>query len=601
MLYRWKSASLRSQLVAIMMALMLVALTATGAGTLTLLHSFLQGQVDDKLRAAVESARQQQSFSQLQETNSTVPTDYSLMLFSPGLPPYTFGGDKESHPALSTFSSVEARERQQMPFQVRGSEGGNWRVVAVSVVDNNNRGAVVVIGLPLDPVDSVMEHAALVVVGVGLLTLVLAFFIATWTVSRSFRPLARVEKTAAAIAAGDLSQRVEVENPGTEVGRLGSSLNAMLAHIETAFAARMASEARMRRFAADASHELRTPLVTIRGFSELYRHGALSTPEDVATAMGRIESEAKRMGAMVEDLLLLARIDEQRPLQQKPADLLLLANDAVVDTQASDRSRTITLTGIDGAAPAAAPVLGDEAKLRQVVSNLVGNALRYTPEGTPVEIGVGVRTAPDGTRQSVIEVRDHGPGVPDDEAARIFERFYRADTSGPGRPAAADLAWRSWPPSSARIPGPCGSGRPTAVVPRWWSASRSWTKRPRNGPQRTYPHRGRRRCPAGAPPAYARGVRKIRMRQPLPRQLSPKMSAQYVTADPLTVTVLRRAAAASRAFERPFHEHHLRRYGTPPAEVRQRAGHGGEDQRGRPRHETGAGRAPGQLAGLRGD
>ena len=230
--------------------------------------------------------------------------------------------------------------------------------MAVNVVDNNQRSAVVVIGLPLDPVDSVMEHAALVVVGVGLLTLVLAFFIATWTVSRSFRPLARVEKTAAAIAAGDLSRRVEVENPGTEVGRLGSSLNAMLAHIETAFAARMASEARMRRFAADASHELRTPLVTIRGFSELYRHGALSTPEDVATAMGRIESEAKRMGAMVEDLLLLARIDEQRPLQQKPADLLLLAHDAVVDTQASDRSRTITLTGLDGAAPAAGPGAG---------------------------------------------------------------------------------------------------------------------------------------------------------------------------------------------------------------------------------------------------
>lgn len=185
----------------------------------------------------------------------------------------------------------------------------------------------------------------------------------------------------------------------------------------------------MRRFAADASHELRTPLVTIRGFSELYRHGALTTPEDVATAMGRIESEAKRMGAMVEDLLLLARIDEQRPLQKKPADLLLLANDAVVDTQASDRNRSITLTGLDGTAPAPAPVLGDEAKLRQVLGNLVGNALRYTPEGTPIELAVGVRSAPDGTRQSVIEVRDHGPGVTDEEADRIFERFYRADTS----------------------------------------------------------------------------------------------------------------------------------------------------------------------------
>jgi len=145
--------------------------------------------------------------------------------------------------------------------------------------------------------------------------------------------------------------------------------------------------------------------------------------------MGRIESEAKRMGAMVEDLLLLARIDEQRPLQQKPADLLLLAHDAVVDTQASDRSRVISLRGLDGGSGAPAPVLGDEAKLRQVIGNLVGNALRYTPEGTPIELAVGVRTDPDGARRSVIEVRDHGPGVPEDEAARIFERFYRADTS----------------------------------------------------------------------------------------------------------------------------------------------------------------------------
>ncbi|WP_186467028.1 HAMP domain-containing sensor histidine kinase [Arthrobacter sp. UKPF54-2] len=429
MLHRWKAASLRSQLVAIMMALMLVALTATGAGTLALLHSYLQGQVDDKLKAAVETARQQQSFSQLQDQNPNVPTDYSLMLFSPGQPAYVFGGSKGSRPSIGSISPEEARSRGEAPFQVRGTDGRNWRVVAVNVLDGNQRAAVVVIGLPLYPVDSVMEHAALVVVGVGLLTLVLAFFIATWTVTRSFRPLARVEKTAAAIAAGDLSRRVEVENPDTEVGRLSRSLNAMLAHIESAFASRMASEARMRRFAADASHELRTPLVTIRGFSELYRHGALATPEDVATAMGRIESEAKRMGAMVEDLLLLARIDEQRPLQQKPADLLLLAHDAVVDTQASDRSRVISLRGLDGGPGAPAPVLGDEAKLRQVIGNLVGNALRYTPEGTPIELAVGVRTEADGGRRSVIEVRDHGPGVPDDEAARIFERFYRADTS----------------------------------------------------------------------------------------------------------------------------------------------------------------------------
>lgn len=414
---------------AIMMALMLVALTATGTGTLTLVHSYLQGQVDDKLEAAVKSARQQRSFDQLQIPNPSVPTDYSLIVLRPGQPAYVFGGSKDIRPDVESISAAEVSARQAKPYQVRGTDGLNWRVVAVNVLEDSQRSAVVIVGLPLDPVDEVVQHAANMVVGVGLLTLLLAFFIATWTVSRSFRPLGRVEKTAAAIAAGDLSRRVEVENPGTEVGRLGSSLNAMLAHIETAFAARMASEGRMRRFAADASHELRTPLVTIRGFSELYRHGALASEEDIATAMGRIESEAKRMGSMVEDLLLLARLDEQRPLQEKPVDLQLIAHDAVVDTQASDRDRAISLTGLDGGNAAPAPVLGDEAKLRQVVGNLVGNALRYTPEGTPIELAVGVRAGEDGSPRSVIEVRDHGPGISEGEAPKVFERFYRADTS----------------------------------------------------------------------------------------------------------------------------------------------------------------------------
>ena len=427
MLQRWKAASLRSQLVAIIMGLLLLALAATGAGTLTLVKSYLQGQVDDKLKAAVALAQDQQSFDKLSEPNPAVPTDYSLTLYVPGLSPYPFGGMQGDRPAIANITPAEAKARGNAPFQVSGTAGSNWRVVAVGVVANGQNG-VVIIGLPLTPVDKVMEHAVLVVVGVGLLTLVLAFFIATWTVARSFRPLARVEKTAAAIAAGDLSRRVEIDNPHTEVGRLGASLNAMLAHIEASFAARAASEARMRRFAADASHELRTPLVTIRGFSELYRHGALATPEDVATAMGRIESEAKRMGSMVEDLLLLARLDEQRPLQLKPVDLQLLAHDAVVDTKASSGNRNITLIGLDGSSPTPAPVQGDEAKLRQVIGNLVGNALRYTPEGTPIELAVGVRTSPEGAF-SVIEIRDHGAGIPEAETNKIFERFYRADTS----------------------------------------------------------------------------------------------------------------------------------------------------------------------------
>ena len=415
------------------MGLLLLALAATGAGTLTLVKSYLQGQVDDKLKAAVALAQDQQSFDKLAQpnpstpTDTAVPTDYSLTLYVPGLEPYPFGGSQSDRPAIANITAAEAKLRGNSPFQVKGTAGTNWRVVAIGVTANGQNG-VVIIGLPLTPVDKVMEHAVLVVVGVGLLTLVLAFFIATWTVARSFRPLAKVEKTAAAIAAGDLSRRVEVDNPHTEVGRLGGSLNAMLAHIEASFAARAASEGRMRRFAADASHELRTPLVTIRGFSELYRHGALATKEDVAMAMGRIESEAKRMGSMVEDLLMLARLDEQRPLQLKPVDLQLLAHDAVVDTKASSGDRTITLTGLDDASPTAAPVQGDEAKLRQVIGNLVGNALRYTPEGSPIELAVGVRNTPSGS-VSVIEIRDHGPGIPETETNKIFERFYRADTS----------------------------------------------------------------------------------------------------------------------------------------------------------------------------
>ena len=148
----------------------------------------------------------------------------------------------------------------------------------------------------------------------------------------------------------------------------------------------------MRRFAADASHELRTPLVTIRGFSELYRHGALATPEDVATAMGRIESEAKRMGAMVEDLLLLARIDEQRPLQRSPRTCCCLPTMPWWTPRPATAAAPSPSPGSTAAPPCPAPVLGDEAKLRQVVSNLVGNALRYTPEGTPIELAVGTRT-----------------------------------------------------------------------------------------------------------------------------------------------------------------------------------------------------------------
>jgi two-component system, OmpR family, sensor kinase len=245
-------------------------------------------------------------------------------------------------------------------------------------------------------------------------------------VHRSLRPLSEVERTAAAIAAGQLDRRVPTRDPRTEVGRLSLALNGMLAQIQSAMAASESSaekargsEERMRRFITDASHELRTPLTTIRGFAELYRQGAAN---DVEMLMSRIESESSRMGLLVEDLLLLARLDAQRPLDRRRVDLLVLASDAVHDARSIAPKRTITMEVFDG--PGTPEVLGDEPRLRQVLSNLMTNALQHTPDTADVTVRVGTD---DGT--AVIEVCDKGPGMNVEDAHRVFERFYRADSS----------------------------------------------------------------------------------------------------------------------------------------------------------------------------
>lgn len=212
----------------------------------------------------------------------------------------------------------------------------------------------------------------------------------------------------------------------TEIGRLSASLNTMLGQLERAFADRAASETRMRNFVSDVSHELRTPLFGIKGFTELYRMGALTDRADVDTTMQRIEQEASSTAALTDDLLLLAQLDEAPEAQLEPApmDLRTLANDARHDLRALDPSRPVELTGPGGGPPGPAPVSGDEARLRQVVSNLVGNAVTHTPPGTPVRIGVG--TSGD---RAVLEIADQGPGMTPDQASRVFDRFYRADRS----------------------------------------------------------------------------------------------------------------------------------------------------------------------------
>jgi two-component system OmpR family sensor kinase len=324
------------------------------------------------------------------------------------------------------------------PVVVEAADGTDWLLMSRDVSD----GLTVIAGVDLDKDDATLARLVALQVIVGLVILVLLGSAAYVLVRNSLRPLTEVERTARAIAAGDLSQRVPAGDEHTEVGRLSLALNGMLARIERSFRAQQASEeqaraseTRMRRFVADASHELRTPLTSIRGFAELYRQGAVGSPEETARLMQRIESEGARMGVLVEDLLQLARLDQQRPLTITPVDLAEVAGDAVHDARAVQPDRPISLH-LDESLSEVPVVLGDEARLRQVVSNLVTNALVHTPRTAPVTVRISDEPAAgdasaDGDDGGVVvlQVADQGPGMAPEDAARVFERFYRADPS----------------------------------------------------------------------------------------------------------------------------------------------------------------------------
>jgi len=303
--------------------------------------------------------------------------------------------------------TVDGRSGADTRFRVRAESG--------PMLDSQ-----IVVALPLRDVDETLQRLLLVialVIGAILLALALA---ARTVIRIGLAPLDRIEQTAGAIAAGDLSHRVEIADPRTEVGRLGGAFNGMLDRLERAFAEREASEGRLRRFLADASHELRTPLASIRGYAELSRLGVVRADAETTRSMRRIEDEAARMGVLVEDLLTLARLDQVSEAARAPVDLARLAADAVEDARATARDREIALV-----AEPRATVLGDADQLRQVLGNLLRNALVHTPAGTPVEVTVSV----DGLRVA-LEVRDHGAGLPTKRAEALFERFWRP---GPGR------------------------------------------------------------------------------------------------------------------------------------------------------------------------
>jgi two-component system, OmpR family, sensor kinase len=416
------AVSLRIGLVAATLLLAACGLTASGIAVTEILRHSLIKRVDQTLEEASRGWAQAPRALLPVRRGPTLdhpPSNFYVRYVTADGHTTTVVNDSNAEPALQGNGDVGPE-----PITVGSTATGGvpWRVMSM----RGPTGRLVTVAYDLSGVEQTVRSLILLQFGIGGVVLLVLGLAGSWVVHRSLRPLTEVEHTAAAIAAGELDRRVPERDPRTEVGRLSQALNGMLAQIQRAFASSESSaekartsEERMRRFITDASHELRTPLTTIRGFAELYRQGAA---RDMEMVMSRIESESRRMGLLVDDLLLLARLDAQRPIERTRVDLLALATDAVHDAQAVAPKRNITMEVLDG--PGTPEVLGDEARLRQVLGNLVTNALQHTPESADIVVRVGTDV-----EDVILEVVDAGPGMSQRDALRIFERFYRTDSS----------------------------------------------------------------------------------------------------------------------------------------------------------------------------
>ena len=424
----WRRTPLWLRLISATLCLVALGLTLTGAFGVRLLRGYLVDRVDEQLAGAV---RQLDSQTVPQPGGAYVPSQFDLTILDAD-------GDERgswssaltrSRPDVPELTVDEATERAGNPFTVDAAEGdGRWRVLALPLADGSGSA---VIATSLDEVDATVKRLVNIDLIVGLMVLAGLALVGVSMVRTALRPLGEIEVTAAAIGRGDLGRRVPDHHPGTEMGRLSRALNAMLEQVERAFRAQARSETRarqseqrMRRFIADASHELRTPLTSIRGFAELHRQGAVTDPEAVSDLLRRIEGEAERMGLLVDDLLLLARLDQQRPMEKAPVDVGEVTREAVEAARAAAPDRRVELE-----APATPlTVDGDAARLRQVITNLLGNALAYSPDGSPVSVRAA-RIELDGRPQVAVEVVDRGQGLTPEQSARVFERFYRTDAA----------------------------------------------------------------------------------------------------------------------------------------------------------------------------
>ena len=418
---RLEAVPLRARLVLILLVLMTTSLVVTSLSTAFFVQRDLIARIDAELRAVARPVAAQKLDDLRSGTTTTLGYAFVLQPTDGSAPTIVRPAGEDHTPAVPTLSPTNPVVRNGTPFTVSSTDGDlTWRFIAGVVGDND---ATFAVGVPLSSVNKTITRLLLTAGLFSVFILAISALLGWYAVKRAFRPLSKIEDTAAAIAAGDLTQRIPIRQADDEVTSLARSLNVMLTQIESSFAMREASEDRMRQFVSDASHELRTPLATVRGYAELYRQGAVNEAESVSAAMDRIEGEASRMSGLVEDLLTLARLGEEPEIAAGEVDLTVIAADAVQDARARVQGRRISLLGIDGPV-GPTPAWGSEPKLRQVLVNLLANAIRHTPEGTPIEVAVGT----DGT-DAILEVRDHGPGIPAVVATKVFERFYRADPS----------------------------------------------------------------------------------------------------------------------------------------------------------------------------
>jgi two-component system OmpR family sensor kinase len=516
----WNSISLRTKITGVTVLLLTFGLAISGLGTMTVMRSFLFQEVDNQVVAAADQVQSQladvDKSSEIQDYWHASLSNFYLGMVDGDGDLYADNADKlgtDSAPDTSRVTTGFREANEGKTFTLESDDGDSaWRTVAMPVTVDGDPYSMIV-GLPLDSTNNAIARMFTLFLLFGIVVVALGAIITRLLVTGAFGPLRGVERTAAAIAEGDFSQRLDAATPNTEVGRLNRSLNLMLNRIDKALNDRARTIDQMRRFVGDASHELRTPLVSVRGYAELYRMGALQSREEVGQAMERIEKEAVRMGGLVADLLELARLDETKPLQLMPVDLLPLAKDAALDAMASSAGRVVSVVtdnDLEGEPldtddalgfgepllpelPAEAPgddaassslprtslrrgaarsatvtgpiafsraqlarlrrrakergpmqvvvvasdsapenarvravVMGEENKIRQVLTNIIGNAVRFTPVDTPIEIVVRANAV---KQTATLEIVDHGEGIPRQVREKIFQRFWRADSS----------------------------------------------------------------------------------------------------------------------------------------------------------------------------